>query len=404
MLLVALDAKLAEMEDDMFDRLALSESKGQDLLQAAQTRHETRCADMRAEMAAEHEEAMTKLKGTDAAHLEELRKGWAVETDAAIKAAVVREKENSQSALMALMTSHERALEDLRAKQDAKDHMYAKEREDRNDAQSKAALEHEAVLKTQQRAFEELQSNMATQLNRAKDDLGSVKAEFDRERDELQQSWERKMADLKRETDISVQSAWEKAVTDTTHTLNEEKGKAVMEAVTKWQKLLQESVQNAKADAQSDIRDAVFKKDAEWKKAAEEVRKLHAAELEKVQEFAEQGIKAAENKTEAAVRLEKMQGEERQKHAVSLAVEAAESIANARIADMATAHTHEVHRVVADLTEKLEASNHKAKQVAQVAGTVGEVKQKYADEIRLRELEAVSRQRAEQELARMVQP
>jgi hypothetical protein len=69
---------------------------------------------------------------------------------------------------------------------------------------------------------------------------------------------------------------------------------------------------------------------------------------------------------------------------------------------MATAHTNELNRVIADLTEKLEASNNKAKQVAQVAGTVGEVKQKYADEIRLRELEAVSRQRAERELARMV--
>jgi hypothetical protein len=38
----------------------------------------------------------------------------------------------------------------------------------------------------------------------------------------------------------------------------------------------------------------------------EEVRNLHGAELEKVQAFAEQGIKAAESKIEAAARLEKM--------------------------------------------------------------------------------------------------
>jgi hypothetical protein len=38
-LLVALDARIAEMEDDNFDRLALSESKGQDPLQAAHKRH-----------------------------------------------------------------------------------------------------------------------------------------------------------------------------------------------------------------------------------------------------------------------------------------------------------------------------------------------------------------------------
>ncbi len=41
-LLVALDAKIAVMEDDMFDRLALSENKGQDLLQAAHKSHEHR--------------------------------------------------------------------------------------------------------------------------------------------------------------------------------------------------------------------------------------------------------------------------------------------------------------------------------------------------------------------------
>ena len=76
----------------------------------------------------------------------------------------MREKENLHSALMALMTSHQRALEDLRVKQDAKDQIYAKEREDRNDAQVKVASEHDVVLKTQQRAFEELQRNMATQL------------------------------------------------------------------------------------------------------------------------------------------------------------------------------------------------------------------------------------------------
>ena len=121
---------------------------------------------------------------------------------------------------------------------------------------------------------------------------------------------------------------------------------------SKGQKLLQESVQNAKADAQGDIRDAVSKKDSEWKKAAEEVRKLHGAELEKVQAFAEQGIKAAEGKMEAAVRLEKMQGEERQKHAVSLAVEASEAIANARIADTATAHTKELTRMVANMRQE----------------------------------------------------
>jgi hypothetical protein len=121
---------------------------------------------------------------------------------------------------------------------------------------------------------------------------------------------------------------------------------------SKGQKLLQESVQNAKADAQGDIRDAVSKKDSEWKKAAEEVRKLHGAELEKVQAFAEQGIKVAEGKMEAAVRLEKMQGEERQKHAVSLAVEASEAIANARIADTATAHTKELTRMVANMRQE----------------------------------------------------
>jgi exonuclease VII large subunit len=104
---------------------------------------------------------------------------WVVETEDAIKAAFVREKENLHSALMALMTSHERALEDLRVKQDAKDQMYAKEREDRNDAQVKVASEHDAVLKTQQRAFKELPRNMATQLISSNlSVLGSVALKF----------------------------------------------------------------------------------------------------------------------------------------------------------------------------------------------------------------------------------
>jgi len=70
---------------------------------------------------------------------------------------------------------------------------------------------------------------------------------------------------------------------------------------------------------------------------------------------------------------------------------------------MATAHSNELNAVRSDLNEKLEAAKHKAKQVAQVAGTVGEIKQKLAEELRLRELEAVSRQRAEQELARLME-